>query len=47
MSELDSPEPSSVFLMHPSNMNNVSSVHQPIWRGVVTKDYTYAVTGDG
>ena len=30
LSELDSPEPTSVFLMHPSNMNNVSSVHQPI-----------------
>ena len=40
------PDPSSVFLMHPSNMNNVGSVHQRIWRAVVTKDYTYAVTNE-
>ena len=47
LGEAGGPEPSSVFLMHPSNMNNVGSVHQRIWRAVVTKDYTYAVTNDG
>lgn len=39
------PEPRSVFLMHPSNMNN-NSQHEPVWRAIVTRDYTYAVTGD-
>ncbi len=47
LGEPGGPDPGSVFLMHPSNMNNVGSVHQRIWRAVVTKDYTYAVTHDG
>lgn len=40
------PEPESVFLMHPSNMNNLYSLPQPIWRAIVTPRYTYAVTED-
>ncbi len=39
--------PSSVFLMHPSNMNNRFSRHELIWRAVVTDRYTYAVTEEG
>ncbi len=39
------PDPESVFLMHVSNMNKHSgpSGWAPITRGVVTKEYTYAV----
>jgi|TARA_B100000315_G_scaffold257443_2_gene306396 arylsulfatase A-like enzyme len=39
--------PTSIFLMHPTNMNNRFSRHEPIWRAVVTDDYTYAVTAEG
>ena len=39
------PEPRSIFLMHPSNMNN-NSRHELVWRAIVTKEFTYAVTGD-
>ncbi len=45
--EPDAPRPDSVFLAHPSNMNNRGSRHEIIWRAVVTDDYTYAVTEDG
>ena len=41
------PEPESVFLMHPSNMNNRGSRHEIIFRATVTKEHSYAVTGDG
>jgi arylsulfatase A-like enzyme len=41
------PEPEAVFLSHPSNMNNNGSRHEIVWRAIVTKDYTYAVTGQG
>jgi arylsulfatase A-like enzyme len=37
------PDPKSIFIMHPSNMNN-HSPHQTVFRGVVTKQYTYALT---
>ena len=37
------PDPKSIFIMHPSNMNNHYS-SEPVFRGVVTKDYTYALT---
>lgn len=47
LGELGAAEPDSVFLMHPTNMNNIGSGYQPIWRAVVTDDYTYAVTEDG
>ena len=30
-----------------NHMKNIGSGHQPIWRAVVTEDYTYAVTEDG
>ncbi len=43
----DAPRPDSVFLAHPSNMNNRGSRHELVWRAVVTDDYTYAVTEDG
>lgn len=39
--------PDSVFLAHPSNMNNRGSRHEIVWRAVVTEEFTYAVTGDG
>ena len=42
-----SPRPDSVFLAHPSNMNNGGSRHEIVWRAVVTDDFTYAVTEDG
>lgn len=45
--EPDAPRPDSVFLAHPSNMNNGGSRHEIIWRAVVTDDFTYAVTEDG
>ncbi len=45
--EPDAARPDSVFLAHPSNMNNRGSRHEIIWRAVVTDDFTYAVTGDG
>ncbi len=45
--ELNAPRPDSVFLAHPSNMNNRGSRHELVWRAVVTDDYTYAVTEDG
>lgn len=45
--EPDAPRPDSVFLAHPSNMNNRGSRHEIVWRAVVTDDYTYAVTEDG
>ena len=32
--------------MHPSNMNNANH-YEPIWRAVVTREFTYAVTGEG
>jgi hypothetical protein len=43
------PDPESVFIMHPSNMNKNSgpSGWVIVTRGVVTKDYTYAVSPDG
>lgn len=39
------PDPESVFIMHPSNMNKKSgpSGWVPVTRGVVTKEWTYAV----
>ena len=40
-------EPEAVFLSHPSNMNNNGSRHEIVWRAIVTKDYTYAVTTEG
>ncbi|MHC4188891.1 MAG: sulfatase-like hydrolase/transferase [Planctomycetota bacterium] len=39
------PVPESIFIMHPSNMNN-GSPYQTVFRGVVTKDYTYALAPD-
>lgn len=45
--EPDAPQPDSVFLAHPSNMNNRGSRHELIWRAVVTADFTYAVTEAG
>ncbi len=45
--ETGAPRPDSVFLAHPSNMNNRGSRHEIIWRAVVTDDYTYAVTDAG
>ena len=41
------PEPEAVFLSHPSNMNNNGSRHEIVWRAIVKKDYTYAVTEQG
>ncbi|MCP5119537.1 MAG: sulfatase-like hydrolase/transferase, partial [bacterium] len=41
------PDPESVFLLHPSNMNNRGSRHEIIFRAVVTKEHTYAVTDEG
>ena len=38
------PAPASVFLMHPTNMNNRFSRPELVWRGIVTDEYTYAVT---
>ena len=43
----DAPRPDSVFLAHPSNMNNRGSRHELIWRAVVTDEYTYAVSEEG
>jgi arylsulfatase A-like enzyme len=40
-------EPEAVFLSHPSNMNNNGSRHEIVWRAIVTKDFTYAVTDKG
>ena len=45
--EQGAPRPDSVFLAHPSNMNNSGSRHEIIWRAVVTDDFTYAVTDEG
>lgn len=45
--EPDAPRPDSVFLAHPSNMNNRGSRHEIIWRAVVTENFTYAVTDGG
>ena len=39
--------PTSVFLMHPTNMNNRFSRHELIWRAIVTNRYTYAVSENG
>ena len=39
--------PDSVFLAHPSNMNNRGSRHEIVWRAIVTDAYTYAVTDEG
>lgn len=39
------PDPKSIFIMHPSNMNNQNS-YEPVFRGVVTKHHTYALTPD-
>ena len=41
------PEPTEVYLAHPSNMNNRGSRHEIVWRAIVTPDYTYAVTDEG
>ncbi len=43
------PDPESVFIMHPSNMNKKSGPGGwvIVTRGVVTKDHTYAVSPDG
>ncbi len=43
----DAVRPDSVFLAHPSNMNNRGSRHEIIWRAVVTDGFTYAVTDQG
>lgn len=40
-------EPDAVYLAHPSNMNNRGSRHEPIWRAIVTREFTYAVTEQG
>ena len=45
--EPSAPRPDSVFLAHPSNMNNRGSRHEIVWRAVVTDDFTYAVTTEG
>ena len=45
--EPDAPRPDSVFLAHPSNMNNRGSRHELVWRAVVTDEFTYAVTEAG
>ena len=45
--EPDADRPDSVFLAHPSNMNNRGSRHEIVWRAVVTDDFTYAVTEEG
>ena len=45
--EPGAPRPDSVFLAHPSNMNNGGSRHEIIWRAVVTDEFTYAVTNEG
>ncbi len=45
--EVDAPRPDSVFLAHPSNMNNGGSRHELVWRAVVTDEFTYAVTEEG
>ena len=45
--EPSAPRPDSVFLAHPSNMNNGGSRHEIIWRAVVTDEFTYAVTVSG
>ena len=45
--EPDADRPDSVFLAHPSNMNNRGSRHELVWRAVVTDDFTYAVTEAG
>ena len=44
--EPGAPRPDSVFLAHPSNMNNRGSRHEIIWRAIVTDAYTYAVTDE-
>ena len=44
---LHAPRPDSVFLAHPSNMNNRGGRHELVWRAVVTDDFTYAVTESG
>jgi arylsulfatase A-like enzyme len=41
------PEPEEVFLSHPTNMNNNGSRHEIVWRAIVTREYTYAVTTEG
>ena len=43
LGEPGGPDPESVFLMHPSNMNNRGSRHELIWRAIVTSDYTTTV----
>ncbi len=43
----EAPRPDSVFLAHPSNMNNRGSRHELVWRGMVTDEFTYAVTEAG
>ena len=45
--EPGAPRPDSVFLAHPSNMNNRGSRHELIWRAVVMDEFTYAVTESG
>ncbi len=45
--EANAARPDSVFLAHPSNMNNRGSRHEIVWRAVVTDDFTYAVTEQG
>lgn len=40
-------EPTEIYLAHPSNMNNRGSRHELVWRAVVTRDFTYAVTEQG
>ncbi len=42
--EAPSQEPQTVYLAHPSNMNNRGSRREIIWRAIVTPEYTYAVT---
>ena len=37
----------SVFLMHPTNMNNRFSRPELVWRAIVTDRHTYAVTQEG
>ncbi len=46
-SDPGAPVPVSVFLMHPTNMNNRFSRPELVWRAIVTDRHTYAVTQEG
>ena len=45
--EPGAPVGASVFLMHPTNMNNRFSRPELVWRAIVTDRHTYAVTQEG